>query len=95
MSKQETADRLAEIQEQVSELMNEAIGLLDRGSMVHSRAKSYWYGQIKTALGDDEYAGQCMHSMQDTVEALEEEAFEEAMEDQDYDEALAHYGRNE
>jgi len=73
MQNAETIERLIEIKEQMLELLDEAMYLLPEG-MTKTRAKSYWYAHIKTALlKEHEYLGGSLVTMDDTINELEEE----------------------
>ena len=67
-SNHEIASDLLCIQEQMSDLINQAEQLL-RGSPEYAGAQGYWINHIKAALGGHGYRS--MLSMTDTIEALE------------------------
>ena len=73
-------NRLVEIQEEISGLLNEA-ARLTRHHGVDSeaaRADAYWIPHIRMALGGDhDFIGRSMCSMMDTVESFLEEKGEE------------------
>ena len=73
----EDKERFEEIIGEIGELVEEAISLLPDSDVYRNggypvlvdKAKSYWYGHIKTALDDDhEFIGRSMCNMQDTLE---------------------------
>ena len=67
----DVAYELEEIKEQIKMLMGEAMDMIPRDGMYASRARSYWYAHILTALDDEsEFLGGSMHSMQDTINEL-------------------------
>lgn len=68
---EEIAYELEEIKEQIKGLVYEAFELIPRDGMYASRARSYWYAHILTALDDEsEFMGGSMHSMQDTIDEI-------------------------
>ena len=74
-------NRLVEIQEEISGLLNEAALLVRRHGVDSeaARADAYWIPHIRMALGGDHgFIGHSMCSMMDTAESfLEEEGEEE------------------
>ena len=67
---QERGARLAEIKDEINELLEEAWQLV-RGTSEEGRAKGYWMAHIRTALDDEhDYLGRSMCTMQETAEAL-------------------------
>ena len=74
-------NRLVEIQEEISGLLNEAARLTRRHGVDSeaARADAYWIPHIRMALGGDHgFIGHSMCSMMDTAESfLEEEGEEE------------------
>lgn len=74
-------NRLVEIQEEISGLLNEAARLVMRHGVDSeaARADAYWIPHIRMALGGDHgFIGHSMCSMMDTAESfLEEEGEEE------------------
>ena len=73
----EDRERFEEIIGEIKELLEEAIDLVPEG-MAHSRAESYWYGNMIVNVNDDHgYMGRSMCSMQDTLEEFDEEVEDE------------------
>ena len=74
-------NRLVEIQEEISGLLNEAARLTRRHGVDSeaARADAYWIPHIRMALrSDHDFIGRSMCSMMDTAESfLEEEGEEE------------------
>ena len=74
-------NRLVEIQEEISGLLNEAARLVRRHGVDSeaARADAYWIPHIRMALGGDhDFIGRSMCSMMDPAESfLEEEGEEE------------------
>jgi hypothetical protein len=71
-SNHERAERLAEIKDEMLELLREA-ARLTRDTPEEDRARSYWLAHIRIALDDEHsYLGGSMCTMQETIEALEE-----------------------
>ena len=69
----EELERLAEIKDEIKELIGEAVEMTD-GTSEEARARSYWYAHIVGALDSDHgYLGGSMMTMQDSIDALEEE----------------------
>ncbi len=69
--------RLDEIRDEIERLVDEAIRIVD-DTDERGAARAYWYPQIVMALGDNHhYLGGSMHSLQDTIDALEERQREE------------------
>jgi hypothetical protein len=69
----ELASDLAEIHEQMTELLHQAERLL-RGApdLTYRRAHGYWLAQITMALSNDhDYLGRATVTMQDTIRELE------------------------
>lgn len=64
---EDRANELQDIKNEIGELMYTAIGLVDEDDR---GARSYWYAHILAALGSEEYSGQSMHSMQDSIDML-------------------------
>lgn len=73
----ERADELEAIQEQIMELTEQALSLLD--GIDQTRARSYWYGHIMSAVGSDSYFSGSATSMRDSIDALREEQEEADM----------------
>lgn len=74
----EAAERLAEIKDEIKELIREADRLLPKG-ITRDRARSYWYPHIVSALDDDHgYMARSMCSMQDTINELTADDEEES-----------------
>ena len=70
----EKVRRLSEIKDEIKDLINEALDLLD-GTDEKDTAYSYWYAHILGALDkENDFLGGSMTNMQDTIDALEEEA---------------------
>jgi uncharacterized protein Veg len=70
-------NRLAEIKEEMKELLNEAHDILRCGEDYSTlrRAESYWYAHILTSLDSDHgYLGSSMCTMQDTIDECDVEA---------------------
>jgi len=66
------ADDLAEVKEQIAELLETARQLV-RGTSEENRAHAYWYAQIRCALDDDHgYLGGGSVTLQDSICALRE-----------------------
>jgi hypothetical protein len=64
-------DKIYDIKEAMKFLVDKAYDILPEG-ITKERAKAYWYGQIVTALdNDNNYCGRSMCQMQDTIEELE------------------------
>jgi len=83
---QERAYELQEIQQQILELLGEAEQLLS-GTDEYDAAKSYWLAHIETALTKEHgYLGGSMHTMQDSIEALEEYSYDDDEDEEDWDE---------
>lgn len=73
----EDRERFEEIIGEIKELLEEAIDLVPEG-IAHSRAESYWYGNMIVNVNDDHgYMGGSMCSMQDTLEEFDEEVEDE------------------
>lgn len=69
----ERIERLVEIKDQMKELIEESRQLL-LGTDHEDRARSYWMAHIRCALDNDHmYLGGSMITMQDTIDALEDE----------------------
>lgn len=66
-------ERLAEIKDEMLELLEEAKGILrEVGGVIAARAEAYWLPHIRTALDREySYLGSSMTTMQDTVNELE------------------------
>ena len=72
-------DRLIEIRDEMNDLLEEAMGIVRNvGTPTDiARARSYWLGHIRIALGGEhDYLGSSMCSMTDTAEELMEEGEE-------------------
>lgn len=77
ISKQQI-ERLEEIQAELKELAEEAMQIVrwncneeHRCSILHERAKAYWYPQLVMSLGDDHnYMESSMCSLQDTIKDM-------------------------
>lgn len=66
----QAADELAEIKEEMRELLDRALVAL-KGTSEEDRARSYWYAHMRCALDDDHgYLGGSMVTMQDSIDAL-------------------------
>ena len=77
---QERADDLAEIKEQVHELIQTARELV-RGAddLTRRRAESGWIAQIEMALDHDhEWLGRASVTMQETIDEMQDAAVEDA-----------------
>ena len=68
----EDLERLAEIKDEIEELLDEARGIIRSGDEgAYERALVYWLAHIRTALDNDhEYLGGSMVTMQDTIDEL-------------------------
>lgn len=72
----ERAERLREIQEEILDLLEEAAEEV-RGTSEQQSARAYWYAHIKTALlNEHEYLGGSMHTLEDSIKALDEDECE-------------------
>jgi len=67
------ADRLAEIKDEIEELAREGLQLIPNGHVDKARSRVYWHNSILSALGTDDYQGNIMHSLQDTVDSMEQD----------------------
>ena len=77
---EEIADELEDIKNNIANLIHEAANLVD-GTNERDSARAYWVGHIMGALDNEsEYMGGSMTTMQDTIDAIREEAGE-GMED--------------
>jgi hypothetical protein len=64
------AHELEDIMFQIKDLMTQSLNVV-KGTPEESRARSYWYAHIITALSKDHsYLGGSMHTMEDTINAL-------------------------
>jgi hypothetical protein len=73
-------DRLKEIQEEMSELLDEAKRLVQQSGdrFQIDRMKAYWHPHIQMALSDDHmYLGKDGATMQDCIESLESDCEDE------------------
>ena len=68
---QEAIDRLREIQEELQELVNEAVGLLPEPGM-QNQAEAYWASHIKSAVDSSFYLGGSFIDMESHIKKLEE-----------------------
>jgi hypothetical protein len=66
MEKSEIVERLLEIRDEVSTLVNEAADMLQHTN-AYSRADAYWLAQMQAALGN---SGREMCTIVDTIDAL-------------------------
>lgn len=86
----EDVERLKEIKDQMKELVEEARNILrvSDDKMIWERAKSYWIPELYMALDkDQDYLGGCMVTMEDTIEALDDdENVVGEFDDEDYEE---------
>ena len=82
MSRFEAGERILNIKDEIIELLQEAMDLVrEQGTDTErSRARSYWYGHIRTSLDNDHGYLASNITMADTAEELmeEEEEGEEA-----------------
>ena len=82
MSRFQAGERILEIKEEIIDLLQEAMDLIrEQGTDTErERARSYWYGHIRTALDEDSgYMGRSMCTMEDSArELMAEEEDEEA-----------------
>jgi hypothetical protein len=63
----EIADELREIRDRADQVLRAIGGISER------RARAYWYGQLSMLIGaDHEYLGNAGHSLQQTIEELDE-----------------------
>jgi hypothetical protein len=70
------AHDLADVRDQMMELLNQAESIMGDGpEFEYARAKGYWIGHMKAALGGYGYTSMC--SMQDSVSELEAVASDE------------------
>jgi hypothetical protein len=67
--KQETIERLREIQQEITELTEEAVGLLSR--RMQDQAESYWAAHIKAAVDSSTYVGGSFIDMESQISKLE------------------------
>ena len=66
-------ERLAEIRDEIKALVDEASRIV-RETIERKTAEAYWIPHILGALDDDhEYLGGSMQTMQDTIDALEDD----------------------
>ena len=74
----ELASDLAEIHEQMTELLHQAERLMRHApDLCYQRAHGYWLAQITMALSDDhDYLGRGTVTMQDTIRELENDRIE-------------------
>lgn len=71
-AKTDEIDRLREIQEEVEELVGEAMACIRAAGGSTAQADAYWKPHIIGAIRNDhEYLGGSMVTMQDTIEELE------------------------
>jgi len=71
--------RLEDIQQEMLDLLEEARGIVADAAdeMTYNRAKSYWIAHVTTALTNEHgYLGGSMFTMQNTIDALRNEAFD-------------------
>lgn len=77
---------LEEVKEQMMDLAEHALSLIPEGvgegGQARARAESYWHGHIMAALGNESYGGS-MHSLQDTINEIQQHAREEAKRSRD------------
>lgn len=67
-------ERLAEIKDQMKELLSEATQMIRGEGITYERAKAYWIGHISCALDDDHmYVGGSSTTFADTIAELEAE----------------------
>jgi hypothetical protein len=88
MSRFEAGDRILNIKDEIIELLQEAMDLVrEHGTDTErSRARSYWYGHIRTSLDNDHGYLASNITMADTAEELMEEE-DEGEEEEAVDEA--------
>jgi hypothetical protein len=68
-------ERLREIKESILELLEEARQIV-RGTSEEERARSYWYGHIRSSIDDEHmYVGRTT-TIDDTIETLQEQLLE-------------------
>lgn len=73
----EQVDRLAEIKDEVIELLNEANRIVS-GTSEEQRAHSYWYAHARMAMDDEHsYLGSGGCTLQDSIEGLSVETSRE------------------
>ena len=79
MSRFEAGERILNIKDEIIELLQEAMDLVrEHGTDTErSRARSYWYGHIRTSLDNDHGYLASNITMADTAEELMEEEGEE------------------
>ena len=70
----EARDELLEIQEELREIRERANQVLrEIGGVEEQRARAYWFAQLSMLIGSDhEYLGNAGHSLQQTIEELDE-----------------------
>ena len=75
MSRFEAGERILNIKDEIIELLQEAMDLVrEHGTDTErSRARSYWYGHIRTSLDNDHGYLASNITMADTAEELMEE----------------------
>lgn len=79
MEREMAVERLAEIKEQLKELVEEAYDLV-RGTDRNEgdRARAYWYGQMVSSLDDEHYFVGRTVTLKDSIDALCGDDAEEA-----------------
>lgn len=79
MSRSEAGERILDIKDEIIELLQEAMDLVrEHGTdSERGRARSYWYGHIRTSLDNNHGFLASSITMADTAEELMEEVEEE------------------
>jgi len=86
MDNHEAADRMMVIKEEIIDLLHEAMTIAQQhgSSTTVARARSYWYGHIRTALDEDSgYMGRSMCTLEDTAREIQTDAENEEEESQE------------
>jgi len=68
---QEAIERLREIQQEIVELTEEAVGLLPRN--MQNQAEAYWAAHIKAAVDSSTYVGGSFIDLESQIANLEEQ----------------------
>jgi len=70
------------IANEIADLTHQALDLIPRERYeIRERAKSYWFGQILSAVGADDYKHGSMHSMMATLEEMREDDEEDEVDE--------------
>lgn len=71
----ETIERMVEIKDEIKSLVNEAMELLERDTMIYNRATSYWFPHILMELDEEHnWIGGSMCSLQNTIDEMNEDS---------------------